>query len=177
MCWRFTVTVPPHCAKGAGWWAESTAAVQSQTRWWFALGWWVSGYPSFPYCNYKVCPCQQTKKQTSSLSCWFPSCPPLWSAVPGHSPAKASLCSWKNNLNGKLQSGLLRSSLFLAHLYENPHSKKENWEKHKLHLLHKAGTKHYVMLRLLPVTIGRANSTKSSMRTGHAPEETEKHYY
>lgn len=47
MCWRFTVTVPPHCAKGAGWWAESTAAVQSQTRWWFALGWWVLGYPSF----------------------------------------------------------------------------------------------------------------------------------
>lgn len=36
--------------------------------------------------------------------------------------------------------------------------------------------KHYVMLRLLPVTIGRANSTKSSMRTGQAPEEGEKQW-
>lgn len=170
MCWRFTVTVPPHCAKGAGWWAESTAAVQSQTL--------LVIRPQVM--SFRVPILSILQLQSLSLpACWFPSCPPLWSAVPGHSPAKASLCSWKNNLNGKLQSGLLRSSLFLARLYENPHSKKENWEKRKLHLLHDAGTKHYVMLRLLPVTIGRANSTKSSMRTGHAPEETEKHneYY
>lgn len=30
---------------------------------------------------------------------------------------------------------------------------------------------YYVVLRLFAATIGRANSTKSSMRTGHAPEE------
>lgn len=30
------------------------------------------------------------------------------------------------------------------------------------------------MLCLLPVTIGRANSTKSSMRTGHAPGKRER---
>lgn len=122
MCWMSAVTVLPRCAKGACWWAKSTAAVWSHTP-------WVKSFsiPQFSYC----CPCQQTKKQkhkniiSLSLSCCFSSFFPLWSGAPGHSPAKASLCSWKNDLNNKLHTGLLRSSLFLAHLYKNPHSKKK----------------------------------------------------
>lgn len=121
-------------------------------------------------------PADKKNKNIISLSCCFSSFFPLWSGAPGHSPAKASLCSWKNDLNDKLHTGLLRSGLFLAHLYKNPHSKKK-----KERNLGEAQTpsaawrwdKHYVMLRLFAVTIGRANSTKSSMRTGHAPKERE----
>lgn len=92
-------------------------------------------------------------------------------------PSEGILCSWKNCLNDNLQTGLLRSSLFLAQWYKNPQSKKKTTKKtigrkHKLHPLHEARNKHYVMLRLVPVTIGRANSTKSSMRTGHAPSSS-----
>lgn len=40
-----------------------------------------------------------------------------------------------------------------------------------LHPLHVAVGENYVRLRLFAITIGRANSTKLSIRTGHAPEE------
>lgn len=138
MCWMFAITVLPRCAKGACWWAKSTAAVWSHTP-------WVKSY-SIPHCFHTAVHASRQKKQKHylSLSCCFSSFFPLWSGAPGHSPAKASLCSWKNDLNDKLHTGLLRSGLFLAHLYKNPHSKKkkkeEIWEKHKLHPLHDAGT-------------------------------------
>lgn len=56
----------------------------------------------------------QTK--TSSL----PLVSSFWSGIPGHAPAKASLCSWKNNVNDMLRTGFSTSCFFLAHLYETP---------------------------------------------------------
>lgn len=59
-------------------------------------------------------PAAKKQKHSFYFVLWFP----LWSAVPGHSPAKASLCSWKNNPIGNLHTGFLRSCLFLARVYK-----------------------------------------------------------
>lgn len=64
-------------------------------------------------------------KNKCFLSCQFPFPLSILNWFSRSLPIQGILCSWKNNLNDKLQTGLLRSSLFLAHLYQNLIQKKK----------------------------------------------------
>lgn len=127
------------CAKGASWRADSSSLkllVSSPIR--------CLGVPillillSFP----------AKKKQTNilALSCFssFLSVSDLVFQVtlqPGF-----FFCSWKNSLDNKQHTGLLWSSLFLAHFYKNPYLKNGIWDEKKLYPLMPGQTLCHVAL-------------------------------
>lgn len=90
-------------------------------------------------------------------------------ACPGLSLSEASYAVGRTILTAKLQSGLC--SIIFGLFVSKPHSGK--LEDRKTPSAARSWDKHYVALHWLPITMGRANSTKSSMRTGQAPGERE----
>lgn len=127
---------------------------------------------SFPYCS----PCRRTNKNIISPSCFFVL---IW-----HSRSRSGQGIFMQ-LEEQCQrhaAHRLFHKLFLFGSSVWNSSSFPLWKKEEKKNRGEPQTpsaawcwvKHYVrLLRLCPVTIGRANSTKSSMRTGHAPEERE----
>lgn len=137
MCWMFAITVLPRCAKGACWWAKSTAAVWSHTP-------WVKSY-SIPHCFHTAVHASRQKKQKTLSLSPVVSPPSFLSDLvlqvtlqPRHLYAVGRTISTTSCTQAYWE--VVSFWLICIKILIQKKKKEEIWEKHKLHPLHDAGT-------------------------------------